>query len=94
MFDLLDQKLYGEDARSDEEVRRDVQRFARFAFLTNGGESFDRSKSFLVRRTSAEALIVFVDDRTGFHAGTVDWMVFEERVRAFLRWLESQRICG
>lgn len=55
LFDALDRLLYGysqgvevADERANEQLRRDGDRYARFEFLTNWGEMFDRAvKSFI-----------------------------------------------
>jgi hypothetical protein len=53
--DRLDALLYGyvggveaDDHRTIDEVNRDAERFSKFNFLTNWGEQFDGSKSFIV----------------------------------------------
>src|SRR5215510_1588035 len=46
-FDFLDRTLYVDDDRSGEQVARDAERFFKFDFLTNGGGSFDETKSFI-----------------------------------------------
>jgi hypothetical protein len=54
-LDFLDGLLYGyhrdvaiEDHRTNEQIKRDSERFRKFNFLTNWGEQFDGCKAFIV----------------------------------------------
>jgi hypothetical protein len=92
-FDLLDQKLYGDDERSNDEIASDGKRFWRFDFLTNGGESFDRTKSFIIRLGDNARILFaeYIGSELRFHAGHVNYALFKRRVEEFLNWLESER---
>ena len=88
-FDFLNHALYVDDTRTDEQVSRDAKRFFKFDLLTNGGESFDRSKSFIIG--AAEQLrVMFEDDRRGFSSGRVDRATFIHAVRGFLAWVAAE----
>lgn len=89
LFQALDRALYADDDRSDDEVTADAERHARFDFLTNGGESFDHTKSFLVTQGD-ELRLVFRDRQDGFHAARFPRAAFTSAVEAFLHWLETE----
>src|SRR5262245_22342519 len=87
-FDFLDRKLYRDDDRSNDEVAADAERFFRFDFLTNGGESFDRTKSFAIR-SGDHVRILFMDYSSSgqsFHAGRVKHQLIKDRVQEFVSW--------
>jgi len=85
-FDFLDQRLYGDDERSIEQIRADAERFRKFDLLTNGGESFDRAKSFIIG--DADGLrIVFQDNPPGCMSARIDRSGFIATIRDFLAWV-------
>lgn len=88
-YNYLNRLLYEDDERSDEQVSLDAERFAKFEFLTNGGESFDRSKSFIAK-TGDQLLVVFDDEVTGFASGKVPRSAFKLVVKGFLGWVSSE----
>ena len=88
-YNLLNRLLYEDDERSDEQVSLDADRFAKFEFLTNGGESFDRSKSYIVK-TGDQFLILFDDEATGFASGKVSRGEFKMVVKGFLGWVSHE----
>ena len=94
-FDYIDRMLYLDHGkRSDERVSMDWQRWCGFDFLTNGGESFDRTKSFIVG--DGESLrILFEDEASGFRSARVPHKVFAHVVQEFLKWVakESESTC-
>ena len=88
-FDFLDRAIYLDDARSIEQIAADSARFFKFDLLTNGGESFDRTKSFLV--ANGESLrILFEDQQRGFASARVARADFVLAVRGFLAWLTNE----
>ncbi|MBN8747793.1 MAG: hypothetical protein J0I65_09825 [Variovorax sp.] len=42
LYELLDNAIYRDDHTTPAQVAADAERFFKFDFLTNGGESFDR----------------------------------------------------
>ena len=47
-FELLHLKLYGDEECTEEQIKEDGDKYWRYNFLTNGGESFDPYTSFAV----------------------------------------------
>jgi hypothetical protein len=88
-YNLLNRLLYEDDDRSDEQVSLDAERFAKFDFLTNGGESFDRSKSFILN-SGDQFLVLFNDAKTGFASGRVPRSEFKLVVKGFLGWVSNE----
>jgi hypothetical protein len=84
----IDKSLYLDDDRSDEELAADSEQFFKFDFLTNGGESFDDSKSFVIREGS-RVRILFVQGNATVSCMSVHIDLFEETVRAFLEWINT-----
>ena len=88
-FDFLNQALYLDDDRTTDEIQRDSERYFRFDFLTNGGESFDRTKSF-VTKSGDMARILFTDETDTFRVARVPQVEFCERISEFLSWVEQE----
>ena len=88
-FDLLDRALYLDDGASSEQIEQDAARFSKFNFLTNGGESFDHSKSFVVD-VGESVRVLFTDDKDSFHTADVPRMAFACVIRDFLKWLTDE----
>lgn len=89
LWEQLDTALYRDDNRTDVEVAADAQWYWRFNFLTNGGESFDKSKSFIVVSQS-QIRVVFDDADRPLVGKTVDRRVFVEALQSFLAWVEVE----
>jgi hypothetical protein len=88
-FEFLDRALYRDDARSAEDIAADAARFFKFDLLTNGGESFDRTKSFIVG--DGERLrVLFEDHERGFVSARVGRASFTLTVRGFLAWVSDE----
>ena len=85
----LDTVLYRDDNRTAVEVAADARRYSRFDFLTNGGESFDKSKSFIVMN-QRHVRILFDDAQRPLVGKTVDRHVFVEALRSFVEWVETE----
>ena len=50
IFNFLDKKLYildEDDVRTHEQICNDMEPYIKFDFMTNAGETFDRTKSFI-----------------------------------------------
>lgn len=95
LWKRLDSALYGDDDRNMEQVLADARRYRRFDFLTNGGESFDDSKSFFVANAD-EVRVLFKKVDQPLVARRVDRVVFVETLEAWLGWLngETARLHG
>lgn len=90
-FDFLNRALYIDDERTDQEIQRDSEQYFKFDFLTNGGESFDRTKSFITKHGEVVRLL-FIDDADTFHVAQVPHIEFRDRVIDFLSWVEKEGI--
>jgi hypothetical protein len=96
-FDFLDHALYGDHERSSEQIVADATRFRKFDLLTNGGESFDNSKSFIIG--DGDCLrILFVEYEPGpgqtyksFASARINRSDFIAVVRTFLDWMENEK---
>lgn len=89
----LDNALYRDDSRTDDEVAADSREYSRFNFLTNGGESFDRSKSFIIAGASQVRILFRNYDKDGSLVGkTLDRHLFANAVQSFLEWLDGERV--
>ncbi len=89
LFELLDRALYEDDDRTSEEVAADAAKFFKFDFLTNGGESFDRSKSFIAA-SNGELRLLFKDSPKGLVSARVSVTEFANTVAAFVAWVQSE----
>lgn len=90
LWERLDSALYGDDERTVEQIVADAKRYRRFDFLTNGGESFDNSKSFFVASAN-EVRVVFKTADRPVTGRRVKRTVFVETLQAWLQWLASER---
>lgn len=88
LWERLDTALYRDDNRTEIAVAADAQWYSRFDLLTNGGESFDKSKSFIVVSES-QVRILFDDADRPLVRKTVDRRVFVETLQSFLAWVEG-----
>ena len=88
-YDFLNRVLYLDDDRSNKQVSKDAERFLKFDLLTNGGESFDRTKSFIVADGDRLRLL-FQDDERGFVSAHVGRSTFVLTVRGFLAWVADE----
>jgi hypothetical protein len=88
VWDIIDRALYLDDDRSAEEVVADSVRYSRYDFLTNGGESFDNSKSFIVR-DGEHVRLLFKKDEGTLESISVDVGEFCSVVRSFLKWIDN-----
>lgn len=85
----LDSALYGDDNRTMEQIVADARRYRRFDFLTNGGESFDHSKSFFLA-SGHEVRILFKMHDQPVVARSVDRSDFVETIQTWLAWLDGE----
>ena len=89
LWNRLDSVLYGDDNRTMDQVVADARRYRRFDFLTNGGESFDHSKSFFVA-SEHEVRVLFKMNDQPVVARRIDRSVFAETLQAWLKWLDGE----
>jgi len=85
-FTFLDKALYLDSDAWTPEIS---DRFGRFDFLTNAGESFDRTKSFILR--SDTVVRILFRNTEGLHSGRVPVEDFIRVCDAFLAWVEEER---
>jgi hypothetical protein len=88
VWETIDEAIYQDDDRSMEEIVADSERYFRYDFLTNGGESFDNSKSFIVR-DGDNVRLLFKGDDAAPDSITVDVSTFCTVVSGFLDWIDS-----
>jgi Immunity protein 42 len=88
-FEFLNQALYVDEERSNEQVFIDVRRFSRFDFLTHGGESFDHTKSFVVSDGDYVRLL-FEDDQNCFASSRIARDTFVLTIQSFLAWVAEE----
>lgn len=89
-FETIDSALYGNSDRSIEEIVEDANRFSPFDFLTNGGESFDGTTSFILPHANGFR-ILFRDETQRFHTADVPRSEFSLVIRTFLEWVSTER---
>jgi hypothetical protein len=91
LWERLDKALYRGDTRTNAEIAADSRKYSKFNFLTNGGESFDRSKSFIVASDSNVRILFMSDDANCSLVGkTINLYVFVEALQSFLKWIEAE----
>jgi hypothetical protein len=89
VFHLLDAALYADDQKATDHVAADALRYRKFDFLTAGGESFNREKSF-IWLCEGEVCIVSEEPTRGIVRGRVAASDFTHTVAAFLAWLDAE----
>lgn len=88
VFRLLDAALYVDDERTPDQIAADALKYRKFDFLTGGGESFDRTKSFIWR--SEGDVRVLSEEPRGIVTARVANAEFTSSVTAFLAWLDTE----
>lgn len=89
MYELLDRAIYCDDDRKSAQVAADTERYFKHDFLTNGGESFDRFKSFIAT-AGGQVRIVFAECSSGPVGGRLEIADFVATVNEFLGWLKQE----
>lgn len=89
LFDFLDQALYLDNERSTEEVMEDAEKYFKFDFLTNGGESFDRTKSFVVS-SGTNVCLLFTDCKEQFYSALIPQELFVGVITSFFVWIKKE----
>lgn len=90
LYDYLDKKLYADDDRTLKEVEKDAEKYFKYNFLTNGGESFDSHKSFLVK-DAVVFKILFTDLADNFYSCQVECGYMLEKINQFISWMENEK---
>jgi len=88
VWDIIDRALYLDDDRSAEEVVADSDRYSRYDFLTNGGESFNNSRSFIVLDGDRVRLL-FKKNDAPLESMSVEVEYFCTVIRSFLEWIDK-----
>ena len=88
-FEFLDRAIYVDDTRSTAQVAKDAERFFKFDMLTNGGESFDHTKSFIIG-DGDQLRVLFEDEERRFLSARVGRASFILTVRGFLAWVAGE----
>ena len=84
IFSALDQALYLSDTS-------DWERFERFDFLTNTGEQFDDSKTYLVCRPGGRVHILYDRFRdVGFGSASCRALTFRRVASSYVDWFDEQ----
>jgi hypothetical protein len=89
-FDFLNQVLYLDDDRTNDEIHQDTERYGKFHFLT-GGESFDGAKSFIVL-VGEEVALLFTDNVDVFHSAHLPKSEFIDVVGQFYSWFRHEEL--
>jgi hypothetical protein len=89
-FRLLDALLYGDDARTLEEIQADADRFNKFDFLTNWGEQFDHWKGFILCPAGSDLQIAYRRPDGSLGSATVTRGGFVDAVNGVERWFIEQ----
>lgn len=86
IYSYLDEKLYGDDERTAAQVSEDADRYFKYDFLTNGGESFDNSKSFIVAEGFFFRVLFFNYEKNKFTGHKVSKVEFTNVINQFMIW--------
>ena len=89
LWERLDYAIYEDDNRTVEQVAYDASRYYRFDFLTNGGESFNNTKSFFVAN-AYEVRILFQNADRPLIGKTVERTVFVKTLQIWLQWFNHE----
>ncbi len=91
LFDFLNEALYFDDDRTLEEVRDDAEKYFKYDFLTNAGESFDGTKSFIVS-DGANIRLMFTDTEGFFHSSHFPKDLFLRVTTSFIQWIKDEKL--
>lgn len=90
LWKRLDAALYKDNDRTPDRVVADARRYRRFDFLTNGGESFDKFKSFIVP-SEEDVRVLFMRHDQPLIAKKVPRSAFVPTLQAWLEWFNVER---
>jgi hypothetical protein len=91
-FEFLHQKLYEDDERTDEEIREDGEKYWRYDFLTNGGESFDPYASFAVTEEESIRFLWQNWNTKEFYSAVASKEVVLKVISEWLSLIEKEKI--
>jgi len=102
IFNFLDELLYiGDDDRTLEQIKTDWEQYGNFDFMTNAGEMFDRTKSFIYMDSHKKIHILYQEHKYNenikdFIDGEIictelDKETFEHVTNGFIKWYEENR---
>ena len=85
LFNFIDHKTYiGDDYSPEDHV------FYDYDFMTNGGESFDNTKSFIIKYEDQYKIFFHDYDKKQSFYKTVDKSVFHNVIESFFTWHEEK----
>jgi hypothetical protein len=91
IFNFLDEKLYVGEKRPREQIYRDLDLYNKFDFMTNMGEMFNCSKSFLYMDCKKMIHILYQihDEKDEIICNNIDKILFENISNDFIKWYEE-----
>lgn len=90
-FNFLNRVLYTDLERSPEELWQSHKRYFKYDFLSQGGESFDKGKSFIVL-AGEKVRVLFSDTAGSFHSAYVEVREFSDVIHSFFAWLKNEEV--
>ena len=90
IFSILERPLYRDYGQSLEQMRADWERLGQYVFLTNTGEQFDGTNTFIICRPGGVVTIIcrFRDDTLA--SGSCRVESFRAVAEAYVQWFEEQ----
>jgi hypothetical protein len=92
IFNFLDDKLYIEDyKRTLDQIKKDGELYFKFNFLTNAGETFDGTKSFIYvdKNNMVHILYQIHDKKNEITCIKLDREIFKETTIDYIKWYEE-----
>jgi hypothetical protein len=90
IFKFLDNKLYMDEERTMEQIKNDTNFYFKFCFLTNAGEMFDRTKSFIYMDKEKIIHILYQIDDNQIICVKIDNEIFKKTTSDFIEWYEEK----
>ncbi|MDD5273235.1 MAG: Imm42 family immunity protein [Methylovulum sp.] len=90
-FDFLNHAIYLDNAKTIDDIHQDMERYFKFDFLTNGGESFDGTKSFIMM-ADEEIILLFTDNADIFYSAHLPKSEFINVIDQFLSWFKHEEL--
>jgi hypothetical protein len=88
-FEFLNRMIYGDDARTLEQLQADARRYSKFVFLTNWSEAFDGTNAFLLRSPDGFRILFRLhNDQRGSASVTKTGLV--SAIQQFLNWMVAE----
>jgi len=91
IFKFLDDKLYIDMNRTSEQIKIDAEIYGKFGFMTNMGESFDHTKSFIYMdyKNNIHILYQIHDYKDEIICNELDKLTFKTITNEFIKWFEK-----